>query len=334
MEVQTHGRARKARSFPPDSMLETWSERAEERTRKLEKLYFAAHTQAWDGGAVLARLLDAHGGIHLPTDKREAIARVFSIILWGELAAWNVSAELAERLTDADAKLAATGQAFDEARHFTVMRDYLYALGIAIPPLDPYSRTVLRDVLETESIVYKLTGMQLLVENAALSLFKMVARAGIEPVLTELCAYIEKDEARHVGLGVLYLPRLMSTLTTLEAAKLQLFQARIYGLLFWNTILLRPDFELLGLDANEATRQGLRLQIEMAAQMGKFDPARHGGASGVYVEPELLRRTHDFSVDAFFPRPGAPVPAWHRRVLRATERVARVGARFLERVDP
>ncbi|MCC7543002.1 MAG: ferritin-like domain-containing protein [Deltaproteobacteria bacterium] len=321
-------------AFPPTSMLTQWAARAEDRTRKLERLYHAAQTQAWDGREVLDALLAKHGGIRLPLEKREAIARVFSIILWGELAAWNVSAELAERIVDPEAKLAATGQAFDEARHFTVMRDYLLALDIELPPLDPYSRAVLRDVLETESIVFKLTGMQLLVENAALSLFKMVARGGIEPVLTELVTYIEKDEARHVGLGVLYLPRLMATMTTYEAAKLQLFQARIYGLLFWNTILLRRDFELLGLDANDATRQGLRLQIDIATQMGKFDRGRSGGARGVYVEPELLRRTHDFSVDAFFPHPGDDVPPWHRRVLAVTERFAKVGARFLERVDP
>ena len=55
-------------------------------------------------------------------------------------------------------------------------------------------------------IVDKLLGMQLIVESVAVTLFRSVAQAGVEPVLSELLPYFERDEARHVGLGVLYLP--------------------------------------------------------------------------------------------------------------------------------
>ena len=47
------------------------------------------------------------------------------MLMWGELAAWRISAQLADRLEPLEMKMAATSQAHDEARHFYVMHDYL-----------------------------------------------------------------------------------------------------------------------------------------------------------------------------------------------------------------
>src|SRR5207253_7962973 len=132
------------------------------------------------------------------------LARILTILMVGELAAWSISAEPAERLDDVDAKMAATSQVFGEARHFYVLRDYVRAAGLPLPRLGGLSRKLLADMLETRDLARKLVGMQLLVENIALVLFKQIGDAHIEPVLTELLPYYEKDEARHVGLGVLY----------------------------------------------------------------------------------------------------------------------------------
>ena len=309
---------------------------AADRTERLERIYYLAHHGAWDGKKVLAELCARHGGIHVSPEHRASIARVFSIILWGELAAWSVSAELAERIDDVEAKMAATAQTFDEARHFYTMRDYLRILDVPVPPLDSYARLVLRELLATKSLAYKLVGMQLLVENAALAIFKMVARARIEPVLSDLMPYFEKDEARHVGLGVNYLPALLADLSTWEIFKLNAFQGHVYTMLFWDTMLLLEDFDRLGLDANESTRFSLRLQLDIATQMGKFarDSTRRREGRGVWVEPELIRRTHSFSVDAFMPHPGAEIPAWQRTLLGAAGHVARLGARAFDVVDP
>jgi hypothetical protein len=81
------------------------------------------------------------------------------VLLWGELAAWNIAADLAGALPDLDAKMAATGQVFDEARHFTVPRDYLARAGVALPPVNPLGRRVLTNILGTNSVVEKLYGM-------------------------------------------------------------------------------------------------------------------------------------------------------------------------------
>jgi hypothetical protein len=68
--------------------------------------------------------------------------------------------------------------------------------------------------------------------------------------------------------------------------------------------------------------------------MGKFgeSDARRAGR-GVYVEPELIRKTHGFSVDAFMPKPDANVPGWQARVLGVARRVARVGAGAIDLVE-
>ena len=61
--------------------------------------------------------------------------------------------------------------------------------------------------------------MQLIVESVAVTLFRSVAKAGVEPVLSELMPYFERDEARHVGLGVLYLPTLLAALGLARSAR-------------------------------------------------------------------------------------------------------------------
>ena len=105
--------------FPPYQLgSEAYIAEACGKFAKLERLYQIAQSRSWNGKEVLADLLKRHGGIQVEPHQRGPLARVFSIILWGELAAWVISADLAERLDDVEAKMAATSQAFDEARHF------------------------------------------------------------------------------------------------------------------------------------------------------------------------------------------------------------------------
>src|SRR5205085_10376764 len=120
-----------ANTFPPYHLLDTGPRpgdgadgglldggirAAAEKTRKLERLYHQTQAHAWDPRAVLDELEARHGGVHLPVEKREAVGHLFSMLLWGELAAWNIAADLARWLPDLDARMAATGQVFDEAR--------------------------------------------------------------------------------------------------------------------------------------------------------------------------------------------------------------------------
>ncbi len=308
--------------FPPYELLDGWALRAADKTHRLERLYHQTQARSWDPRAVLDELVARHGGIHLPDDKREAIGHVFSVILWGELAAWNIAADLARSLPDVDAKMAATGQVFDEARHFTVLRDYFERARIVMPPLNPFGRRVLVRILETESVLEKLYGMQLLVENLALAIFKRVAESRIEPVLSDLLEYVERDEARHVALGVMYLPKLLARATPLERAHNWAFNMELFLLTIGGGELLDPHFAALGIDHRElgATAQRLHEQVlrQMAEDSG-LPPGQH--LKGAYG---LSRRQQQLMLDFLHPdKPQSPrVQMARRAVTRATRQVA------------
>lgn len=277
--------------WPPYDLVEERIEaQAERKLDRLERLYHVGQNNIWDGRKVLAELIARHGPPRLDPERRQPALRLLSILLWGELAAWAISADLAERIDDIEAKLAATSQAHDEARHFYVLRDYLRALGEPVPRLGGLGRRLLLGILETDSLVHKLVGMQLLVESNALSLFRGLAEAKVEPVLAELLPYYEKDEARHVGLGVLYLPRLLAQLSTVEAAGVMAFQLRSVGLLMSSGLILREDFRALGMEPRELARRTVKLQNDILRDMlasaagsgpdavrGLINPARGAG---------------------------------------------------------
>jgi hypothetical protein len=227
------------------------------RAQKLASLYHRGQELAWDGRAVLAELIARHGGIHLPGGKRAALGQVFAVIMWGELAAWKISAQLADEIEELEPKLAATSQAHDEARHFYVMHDYLTMLGAVPREMDRHSRAVLDMVLRTRSLVKKLLGMQLMVESLALTIFQVVRENRIEPVLADLLRYFEKDEARHVGLGVQLLPGMLKGLGRLETASLVAFQLRILG------------HTLAGLKAQEAAWKTLGVHPMELVMLGR-----------------------------------------------------------------
>lgn len=255
-------------SWPPYALLErTVEEKARAKLDKLERLYHIGQDNIWDGREVLAALIAKHGQPKLDPANKDSVMKLLSILMWGELAAWAISADLAERIDDIEAKMAATSQAHDEARHFYVLRDYCHALGEEVPRLGGIARSLLTSMLETESLVQKLVGMQLLVESNALGIFRGLAEADVEPVLTELLPYYERDEARHVGLGVMYLPRFLEGLGRVETAQLMLFQARCIATLMTGGITMREDFKRLGMDQRKMSAHTMRIQGDIVRDM-------------------------------------------------------------------
>jgi hypothetical protein len=320
-------------AWPPYRLIERdYLRDAQQKYEKLERLYHVGYKQAWDGKKVLADLLKKHGGVRLDPAKKQALAQIFSTILWGELAAWSISADIALQLEEVEAKMAATGQVFDEARHFYTMRDYLLELDCEIPPLDGYTHTVLTELLGTHRLVDKLLGMQLIVESVAVTLFRSVANSGVEPVLSELMPYFERDEARHVGLGVLYLPRMLARASLAERTRLKLLQLKIVTLIGWGTHLKKPYFETLGIDNNDGFRRGTRLQREVMDGMRTPDGEE---PPGVLLGSRQLNKVNDYAIDLFFPRMGSTPPAWQRAIIGVVDGLAKVGDRALSwRVAP
>ena len=48
-----------------------------------------------------------------------------------------------------------------------------------------------------------------MIEPVAITIFRFIRKSNVDPILTDLLEYFEKDEARHIALGVKYLPKLI-----------------------------------------------------------------------------------------------------------------------------
>ncbi len=270
---------------------------AEEAKRfvKCERIYHLGQELAWDGKEILPMLIKQHGGIRISGEHKEALKRIFAIILWGELGAWKISAQLADRLVPLEAKMAATSQAMDEARHFYVMYDYLRELDYVPTRMDPAPQALLDLVLDTNNLAYKIVGMQLMIETIALAVFQAVRETGVEPVLCDLLKYYERDEARHVGLGMQYLPDLIKDMSTLDVLGLSLFQVRLMAYGLWENKLLEKDLETLQISPRMLIDRTRRKQ--MAAMQQAFE------AVGMAFDRDdnVLSRGVGAAIEYFFP---------------------------------
>ena len=295
------GLSRKSRL--PFNMFDALESASEAKAaRKLERLYHKGQDKAWDGKEYLQELIDKHGGINLSVEQGDAIRRLFAVILWGELAAWKISAALALKLEPLGAKMAATSQAHDEARHFYVMHDYLAHIGEVPKSLSTSTALALERVLKADHPAKMLLGMQLVIEPMALTLFHLVREREIEPVLSELLRRFEQDEARHVALGVLYLPSVMKTMSTWEFIDLAQFQFREYMLQFSMLKELAEDFKALGIEPREVFDLGRKKQL-LATQMFADQVGRDLPITETFLRMSDFRAELDFpeeDVDAGF----------------------------------
>ena len=242
------------------------------QARILEGVYHKAQDKIWNGTEVLNELLEIHGPISISEESSEAIKNIFSIILWGELVAWKVSLQLGARIDDFSAKMAATSQAHDEARHFYVMKDYLDLLDYKPSPMSPKVSKVLEEVLQTKNLAKKLLGMQLMVEPIALTIFRFTRKLNVEPVLTDLLAFYEIDESRHIALGIQYLPKLIKKMNKFQLASLVIWQAKVINAEIQGLKEIEDDVIALGLDPLEIFEYAEKKQMEclelIAKQMG------------------------------------------------------------------
>jgi hypothetical protein len=239
---------------------------AARRADRLENIYHRGQDLIWSGPKVLSELRSRHGGIQLRDDKKQALGYVLGVLMWGELAAWKIAAQLADSLVAIEPKLAATSQAHDEARHFYVLHDYLVELGYTPQPPDRQTRLLLDSALTTKDTVKKIMGMQLMIEALALTLFQALREAAVEPVLTELLRYYEKDEARHVGLGLQFLPLELRQLSPRRSRSLTAFQIQLMVAALLELKAMAPHLRVLGVQARKVyllgcAKQALALEM-------------------------------------------------------------------------
>jgi hypothetical protein len=231
-----------------------WSDEELKRLTKAESLYHRGQAQVWDGKQVLTDLIAKHGTPRFSAETSHAVSKVVGQLMWGELAAWRTAAQLANELVPLEAKMAATAQAHDEARHFYVFHDYLMRAGCAVPREVSFSaRRLLRMALRSGSHEKKILAMQLQIEATALTIFHSLREAKVCPVLSELLVYIEKDEARHVGLGVQYLPLVLRGASLPKVVDLALHSATLVLVALATQLQGQRHLRTLGIESRDVS---------------------------------------------------------------------------------
>jgi rubrerythrin len=230
---------------------------------RLERLFEQAKQDFWNESTVI----DWSRPIEVPQAQRRPLARILSIIYYGERAALEVSAQLLTMVDDEQAKFALAAQVIEEAKHVSVFRRVLRKLD-EIHPVDPWSRRVLADLVDTKSTAAKLIGMQLIVENVANHLFVHIGNAVADPLLKEVLRYVARDEKKHTGLAAIYLPAVLGKVGLFDLPFIKAKQ------LYWSFCLDRTifnhrhDADALGIDLYAAMVKGIEAQERLVAEIG------------------------------------------------------------------
>ncbi len=210
----------------------------------------------------------------------------------------------------------------------------MWRANIPIAKLGGWSRRLLVELLETDNLLYKVVGMQLLVESTAVVMFRMIADAKLEPVLSELLYYFERDEARHVGLGVLTLPDVLAGLSERDAMRLWWFQTRMNLEMTMGGITLRHAFEDLGIDQAEMNLQGFKYHGEVLRRMRRDGAEAGKGADAKSVRGlfRISRKGQAAFQEFFFPT--KPRSAAQARMFDAIVTLAERTDRWLQERAP
>lgn len=268
------------------------------RFSKMQGIYHRGQTVAWDGHAVLDELWSRHGGSGLAPAQRQAAQRVLGAVMWGELAAWKIAAQLSDELEPLEARMAATSQAHDEARHFYVMHDYLVrATGDFPRGMPRHAERLIDAALSADTVPKKLIGMQLQLESTALTIFHSLREANVCPVLSALLVYFEKDEARHVGLGTQLLPTVMKRMSIPERLEFSAYSFRVAGLSLASLKGSEDDLAVLGIDPRRVAVLGKSKQMLVFDELWSLAPGMKSRVG------EALGRGFDVAAELLWPDP-------------------------------
>jgi hypothetical protein len=218
----------------------------------LRKLYEKAKTGQWNGATELAwdtdvdlektisqdqaaigSGLDPNQYIGTPLEKWgdkewlefgiESRRWQLSQFLHGEQGALICTAKITETVPWYDAKLYASTQVVDEARHVEVFAKYLQEKLGGEYPINPHLGLLLDDIINDPEWDMTYLGMQIMVEGLALAAFGFLHQLTSEPLLKTLLRYVMSDEARHVAFGVLSLQEAYSEMSDPEIKARQEF---------------------------------------------------------------------------------------------------------------
>jgi hypothetical protein len=146
-----------------------------------------------------------------------------SQFLHGEQGALICTSKIVETVPWYDAKLYASTQVVDEARHVEVFARYLEEKLGGGYQVNAHLRMLLDDIINDSRWDMTYLGMQVMVEGLALAAFGFLHQTTGEPLLKQLLRYVMSDEARHVAFGVLSLKEVYDGMTDVEIKDRQEF---------------------------------------------------------------------------------------------------------------
>jgi hypothetical protein len=146
-----------------------------------------------------------------------------SQFMHGEQGALLCTAKITETVPWYDAKLYASTQVVDEARHVEVFARYLDEKLGGGYQINAHLRMLLDDIINDSRWDMTYLGMQVMVEGLALAAFGNMYQFTSEPLLKQLLRYVMSDEARHVAFGVLSLQEAYAEMSDKEIKDRQEF---------------------------------------------------------------------------------------------------------------
>jgi rubrerythrin len=230
---------------------------------RLERLFEQAKKDFWNDSTAI----DWEQPLTLGPAERTAMARLLSMIYYGERAALEVSAQLVPLVEDEQAKFVLACQVIEEAKHVSAFRRLLIKLD-EIKPCNAWVRRVLGDLIKTPHASYKLVGMQLIVENIANQMFHIIHDAVADPLIRTVLEYVGRDEKKHTALAALYLPTILKQVGYVESHLLwakQVYWTFCVAQAIWDH---RRDAAALGIDIQEGLKKGIAAQDHIVEQMG------------------------------------------------------------------
>ena len=176
-------------------------------------------------------------------------ARKWSLsqFLHGEQGALICTAKIVETVPWYDAKLYASTQVMDEARHVEVFARYLDEKLEGGYQINAHLRALLDDIVTDSRWDMTYLGMQIMVEGLALAAFGYLHQLTGEPLLKKLLRYVMSDEARHVAFGVLSLQEVYAQMSDAEIKERQIFAFEA-SLRMRDRFLQQEVWERMGID--------------------------------------------------------------------------------------
>lgn len=249
----------------------------EVRFEKVDRLYRNAKRDQWNlddrRDRYFAQKADELG---LPTEQAEAVCRLFSSFYYGERGAEIISSQLVSLVPDLEAAKFLATQVVDEARHIEVFEGILGTVD-RLYPMNPFLNALLTDMSRIRTREEKLIGMNMLIEGLALSAFREACRTLKHVLKVPDAAYraigepieaILRDESRHVGFAVIYLPELIRTSSFRRRAEIRLRQVVWLVLLYGSLKYQQRDQELIGVDHVRVLAEVLSDHEQRLAEIG------------------------------------------------------------------